>query len=133
MSVVSSAEKIIGWVGSTRPRPTSVPSWYRVTVPPLAQAAAVVGELHAHLVRAGWDRRGGFGGDRPYAEDVVDELGSAVLGVDGPSAEAAALCDDHAVGAALGDVELGGDGERLVLDADPAVLRQAPHAREEQL
>ena len=33
-SVVSSAEKSIGWVASTRPFPTWVPSMYRVAVPP---------------------------------------------------------------------------------------------------
>ena len=65
--------------------------------------------------------------------DVVDELGLAVLGVDGPAAEAAALGDDHTLGAAVGDVHLGGDRERLVLDADHAVLRQSSHAGEEQL
>ena len=31
MSVVSSAEKTIGWVTSTRPVPTALPSWYSVT------------------------------------------------------------------------------------------------------
>jgi len=51
------------------------------------------------------------------AEHVVDELGLAVLGVNGPAAEPAALSDDHACGIAVGDVEFRGDGERPVLDA----------------
>ena len=78
---------------------------------------------------------GRVGGGRVLvdAEHVVDELGLAVLEVHGPATEAAALGDDHAVGAAVGDVDVGGDGERLVLDADDAVLRQPAHAGEEQL
>src|SRR4051812_27418122 len=36
ISVVSSAEKIIGCVASTRPEPTAAPSWYRMTSPPFA-------------------------------------------------------------------------------------------------
>ena len=67
------------------------------------------------------------------AEDVVDELGLAVFDVERPTAEPAALGDDHAVGGAVGDVDFGGDGERLVLDVDDAVLRQAAHAGEQQL
>ena len=50
MSVVSSAEKIIGWVASTRPLPTSVAVVEQRDVAALGQPAAVVGELHAHLV-----------------------------------------------------------------------------------
>ena len=57
MSVVSSAEKIIGWVAPTRPVPTAVAVVVQGDVAALGQAAAVVGELHPHLVRAGRDRR----------------------------------------------------------------------------
>jgi hypothetical protein len=53
--------------------------------------------------------------------------------VETPAAESAALGDDHAFGAAGRYLNLGGDRERLVLDADHAVLRGASHAREEQL
>jgi hypothetical protein len=63
----------------------------------LGQATAVVGELDAHLVLAARDRLVGHGGELVDAEDVVHELGVSVLGVDGPSAEAAALGDQHAV------------------------------------
>ena len=41
----------------------------------LGQSAAVVGELHPHLVGAFGDRRLGLGGELVDAEDVVDELG----------------------------------------------------------
>ena len=67
------------------------------------------------------------------AEHVVDELGLAALRVEAPAAESAALRDDHALGALGGHLEIGGDGERLVLDADDAVLGQASHARKQQL
>ena len=82
---------------------------------------------------AGRNGRIGLGGEFLNAEHVVDELGLSVLGIDAPPAEAAALGDDHAVDAAVRYVDLGGDRERLVLDADHAVLRQASHAGEEQL
>jgi hypothetical protein len=36
MSVVSSAEKINGWMASTRPVPAAVPAKYKATSPPLA-------------------------------------------------------------------------------------------------
>ena len=75
----------------------------------------------------------GLGGELLDAEHVVDELGRAVLDVEGPAAESATLGDDHPVGSTVGDLDLGGDGERLVLDADHAVLRQPSHAGEEQL
>ena len=50
MSVVSSAEKTIGWVASTRPVPTAVAVVEEGDVAALGQPAAVVGELHPHLV-----------------------------------------------------------------------------------
>ena len=53
--------------------------------------------------------------------------------VDAPTAEAAALRDDHAVRAAVGHLELGRDGERLVLDAHDARLGESAHSGEEQL
>ena len=65
-----------------------------------------------------------------HAEHVVDELGPAVLDVQRPAAEAAALGDDHAVGGAvLRCLDRGGDGERLVLDVDDAVLAAAASCR----
>ena len=75
MSVVSSAEKTIGWVASTRPVPTGVAVVVQGDVAALGQPAAVVGELHAHLVGAGRDRAVGLGRELVDAEDVVDELG----------------------------------------------------------
>jgi hypothetical protein len=92
--------------------------------PALGQSAAVVCELHAHLVRSrryGARRLGGMDLD---AAHVVRELGRAVLGVQAPAAECAALSDDHAVGAALRYFDFRGDGERLVL----RVFGQAPAA-----
>ena len=99
----------------------------------LGQPAAVIGELHAHLVLALRNRFRGLGREFVDAQHVVGELELAVLGVHAPAAELAALRDDHAVGGLAADFDFGGDGERLVLDADHAVLRQASHAGEELL
>src|SRR6478609_7356194 len=98
MSVVSSAGKNMGWVASTRPPPSSVPAWYRVTVPPLASPRPSYERTPCAPGAYRPDRRGGFGGELSDAEDVVDELGCAVFGEEGPTADAAALGDDHAVG-----------------------------------
>ena len=67
-----------------------------------AQPTAVIGELHANLVAAGGDRVVGLDGELLDAENVVHELGFAVLGVQAPAAETAALGDDHATRARLG-------------------------------
>src|SRR6478736_1036472 len=66
----------------------------------LAEAAAVVGELHAHLMGAGWDRPTALDGEVLDAEQVVGVLGLAVLDVEAPAGERAALSHDHALGAA---------------------------------
>ena len=67
------------------------------------------------------------------AAPVVAVLELAVLGIEAPAADVRALGDDHALGALFRHLDLGGDGVRLVLDAQDAVLRQAPHAAEEDL
>jgi hypothetical protein len=61
-------------------------------------------------VRAGRDRRVGLGGEVVDAQHVVDELRLAVIRVQGPAAEPAALGDDQPVDARLGDLDLGSDG-----------------------
>ena len=68
-----------------------------------------------------------------HATPVVAVLELAVLGVQAPAADVRALGDDHALGALLRHHDLGGDGVRLVLEVQHAVLRQASHAAEEQL
>ena len=62
------------------------------------------------------------------AEKVVRIDRLAVLHVQAPAAEAAGLGEDHAVGAALRDLHLGGDRVRPVLDVDEDVLRHPGHA-----
>ena len=49
-------------------------------------------------------------------------LAFAVVQVQAPAGERAALGDDHTAAAALGDDHLGGDGVRLVLQVDDRVL-----------
>ena len=63
---------------------------------------------------------------------MVDEP-AAVVEVEHPAARAAALVDDDAVRSAVGDGHLGGDGVRLVLEVEHAVLLQPDHAVEERL
>jgi hypothetical protein len=67
------------------------------------------------------------------AEQVVAVLRLPVLGVQAPAADAAALSDDHPLGAGSGDDHLGGDRVGLVLDVDHRALREPPHAAEQQL
>ena len=97
MSVVSSAEKISGWVRSTRPVPTLRAVVVEGDVAALGQPAAVVGELDPHLVLPAGQRLAGLGRELLHAEHVVDELRAAVLDVERPAAEPAALRDDHAL------------------------------------
>lgn len=69
------------------------------------------------------------GGQRPVGLDLGDLQGAevvrglrpAVPGVQAPAAEAAAPGEDDALDRAVGGGDLGGDGERLVLDVDQAV------------
>ncbi|MNW55505.1 hypothetical protein D3C74_331650 [compost metagenome] len=67
------------------------------------------------------------------AQDVVDELQPALLGVQAPAAEPPALRDDHTVRTGGRDLDLRGHGERLVLDVHDTVLREPPHPGEQQL
>ena len=134
MSVVSSAEKTIGWVSSTRPVPDGLAVVVQRDVAALGEAAAVVGELHPHLVRPrpGWARsprwrtRGCRGRcrrtspGRPWRRALHP-----------PNRPPWAMITPSAPPS--GTSTLGGDRERLVLDADDAVLRQPAHAGEEQL
>ena len=63
----------------------------------LGETAAVVRELHAHLVRSlPGSARSACDRELLDAEHVVDELRRAVVDVHAPSAEPAALRDDHA-------------------------------------
>ena len=122
-----------GWVASTRPCADLDAVVVQRHVAALRQPAAVVGELHPDLMCALRDRLLGLGRELPDAEQVVDEARRAVLGVERPAPEAPALGDDRAVGRAIGHDDLRGDGERLVLDAEDAGLRQATHAAEQHL
>ena len=132
-SVVSSAEKTIGTVASTRPSPTFSPSRKRTDVAALSEPTAVVRELDADLVLAGGDRRFAVDLELLEPEEVVAVRRLALVGVERPTAERATLRDDHALGAALRHLDLGRDRVRLVLERDDGVLRQPAHSAEEQL
>ena len=105
----------------------------QLDVAALGETAAVVGELHPHLVRARRDRGIAFDLEALEAEQVVAVRRAPIFGVEAPAGEGAALGDDHAVGAALGHLDFRRDGVRLVLDVDEAALGEAAHAAEKQL
>src|SRR6266536_3068963 len=64
---------------------------------------------------------------------VVAVLECAVLGVEAPAADVRSLGNDHSVGTFFGNYDLGGDGVRLDLEVENAVLRQTAHAAEKKL
>ena len=72
----------------------------------LPEAAAVVGELHPHLVLAGGDLAVPVDLEPLQAEEVVAVRRLAVLDVEREAAEGAALGDDHALGSALRHLQL---------------------------
>ena len=87
-----------------------------VVVGERARAKPVIGEVELDRVLAGRERRPLP--LRPHdALIVVDEHRLALQQVQAPAVEAAALVDDHAVAAALGHVDLGGDRVGLVEQA----------------
>ena len=92
----SSAEKMIGWVADAPA--TVLPSYERVTAPPLARPPP----LYANSARTWWAPGGqglvGGGGEGSDPEEVVGELRGAVRCVETPTAERRALRDDRAVG-----------------------------------
>ena len=97
-----------------------------------AEAASVIGEVHADGGFAGGEGAGSGDLVGDEAEEVVAEGWLAVFEVEAPAAEAAALREDDAVGAALRDVQVCGDGEGAVLDVDEDVLAHAGHALAER-
>src|SRR4029079_2190343 len=99
----------------------------------LAGPAAVVSELHPHLVRSGRDRGVGLDLEALQAEQVVAVLRTSILRVQAPAPEGPALGEDHAIGACLGHGDLSCARRGLVLDAEEAALGEAAHAAEEQL
>jgi hypothetical protein len=82
----------------------------------LADAAAVVGELHPRLVGAGGQLRVGADVGAQDTDEVVGVAEPSLVGVQRPAAEVAAL------GAGLGHVDLGGHRVGVVLDVDDRVL-----------
>ena len=99
----------------------------------LAQAAAIVLELHPELVLAGSDRGGALGEESLDAEEVVTVLQPPVLRVQAPAADAAALRDDDAFGRLGADFDFSGNRVRLVLDVEGGRFGEPPHAAEENL
>src|SRR5262249_21214558 len=83
--------------------------------PALRDAAAVVRELHPHLMRPGRNGLTPFDDRLLQAEEVVAILRFAVLRVQAPAAGDPADGDDDAFGTGCGHLDLGGDRMRLVL------------------
>ena len=94
----------------------------------LAAAVAVVGEVHRDGRLAGREPLGAVDGVLLQPDEVIGVGGPAVLHVQAPAAEAAALGENHAVGGAGGNLDVRGDRHRLVLDVDEGVLHHPGHA-----
>src|SRR3954447_3071083 len=99
----------------------------------LRRAAAVIGELHPHLMRARRDRGVGLDLEALQAEQVVAVRRTATFCVQAPTGERAALGKDDAFGGRVANDDFRRDGMRLVLDVEDAVLAEAPHAAEQHL
>ena len=94
----------------------------------LAGAAAVVGEVELECVFAGLERFGSGDAGALEPEEIVIVGGDAVLDVERPSAEAAALGEDRAVGAGFGHFDFRGDGFGFVFHVDEGGFHHALHA-----
>src|SRR6266404_4064250 len=68
----------------------------------LAETAAGVGKLHAHLVFARGQRLRGFHVEKIHSRHVIAVLELAVLRVEAPAADVRALGDNHALGPVSG-------------------------------
>src|SRR4029077_19570402 len=88
----------------------------------LGEAAAVVFELHPHLMLARRDGLLGHGEEIVDAEEIVAIFELAFVAVEGPAAGLATLRDDHALGAAFGNRDLARDRVRLVFERQDAGL-----------
>ena len=91
----------------------------------LAEARAVVLEVELHGVLAGERAACRLDLGPREIEQVIDKDRLALEQVESPSAEATAGGDQHAVAAAVGHLDVGRDGERLVEDARRRPLRHA--------
>jgi hypothetical protein len=124
-----------------RPHPStsSTPAAVPPTVRPGAadgcafgETSAVELELHAYQVVARRDGYFAFDMNR-LARAGCSRVRYALLGVQAPTCEGAALGDDHALSATLGHGEVRADRVSLVLGHEDRVLAETPHAAEEQL
>ena len=107
----------MGTVWSMRPLPTWRSSMNSVTSPPVAGFGASALNSMPHLDVAG---RKCLLGDLLEDEHAHHRVGVgelAVLDVEGEAAEVVGLGDDHALGATLGDQQVGGDRVGAVVDA----------------
>src|SRR6516164_10683723 len=82
----------------------------------LAKTAASIGKLHAHLVLACRERLCRFDEEVVHSRHIVAVFELAVFRVKAPAADVRALGDDHALGARLWDLDLGGDGVGFVFE-----------------
>ncbi len=105
-------------------------------MPPLADAAhvvegqrahaeAVVLEVELHGVFAGRERLGAFPADALQVDQVPEEHRLAFEQVEAVAAEAAAGSQQHALGAALGNLDVGRDGVGGVEQQRRVALRNA--------
>src|SRR6476659_8254374 len=81
-----------------------------------AQAAAVVGEFHPHLMFALRKSVARYGIETAQAKKVIVVLEFCLVNIDGPTAHVTTLSNDNPVAAGLGHFDLGSNRVRLVID-----------------
>ncbi len=99
----------------------------------LGDAAAIVGELQAHLMVAGRNHRRTFNVGLLQSEEVVANLGLAVLHVDAESARDTTQRDNHALCSGGRHLELRGQGIGLVLKREHRETWNARHRTKDNL
>ena len=92
-----------------------------------ADAEAVIFEVELDRVLAGRQRVGAFPLDPLQVDQVPQEHRLALEQIEAIAGEAPARGQDHALGTALGHVDVGGDGVGAVEQQRRVALRQADH------
>ena len=115
--------------GPTRPSATVLPSTLSVTVPPLPRPPPSYLKSTRMMCLPGASFSLPAKREALHAHEVVVEHRLAVEQVEAPAVEPSALRRDHAVRAAGGNLHVGADLERLVLEVRRGAFGNAGHAR----
>src|SRR6185503_3039039 len=101
--------------------------------PTFPEAAAVVRELHSHLVGTGRQLPARRHVELPETEEVVVVSQPSFVDIEAPAAKISAMRRNYPGRAAVRHDDVRGNRVRFVLDVDDRVLRHAAHAWKKQL